>query len=42
LDEVETREQSDLSMMPEGMLDNLTLLQVRDLIAYLQAPRPVD
>jgi putative membrane-bound dehydrogenase-like protein len=43
--DVEERQQSALSMMPEGLLDKLTDAEVRDLIAYLagseQAPRAV-
>ncbi|HWB08031.1 MAG TPA: PVC-type heme-binding CxxCH protein [Pirellulales bacterium] len=34
-DEIETREQSNLSLMPEGLLDKLSETEVRDLIAYL-------
>jgi putative membrane-bound dehydrogenase-like protein len=43
-EDIEAREQSPVSMMPEGMLDKLTKEEVRDLIAYLagagQAPLP--
>jgi putative membrane-bound dehydrogenase-like protein len=34
-DEIDVRRQSNLSMMPEGMLDRLTNDEVRDLVAYL-------
>ncbi|MDZ4685454.1 MAG: PVC-type heme-binding CxxCH protein [Planctomycetaceae bacterium] len=44
--EIEERTLSPLSMMPEGMLQNLTTDQVRELFAYLmgpgQAPLPVE
>lgn len=39
--EIEDRETSTLSMMPEGMLQSLTLDQVRDLFAYLCGPKQV-
>ena len=40
-DEIDTRVQSRLSMMPEGVLDNMTIEQVRDLVAYLASPAQV-
>jgi putative heme-binding domain-containing protein len=40
-DEIETREKSAVSMMPEGLLDKLTTEEVRDLIAYLAGPNQV-
>jgi putative membrane-bound dehydrogenase-like protein len=43
-DEIESRTQSALSIMPEGVLDKLTPDEIRDLVAYLaskdQAPLP--
>lgn len=39
--EIETRKSSDLSMMPEGMLQNLTNEQIRNLLAYLMGPDQV-
>ena len=39
--EVDYRELSQLSMMPEGLLDQLKPDQVRDLIAYLGSPSQV-
>lgn len=33
--EIDSRRSSNLSMMPEGMLDRLTADEVRDLVAYL-------
>ena len=36
--EIEQRSTSPLSMMPEGMLQNLTSEQVRQLLAYLMGP----
>jgi putative heme-binding domain-containing protein len=37
-DEVETVEATALSPMPDGMLENLSPEQVRDLVAYLMSP----
>jgi putative membrane-bound dehydrogenase-like protein len=43
-DDIESRAQSPLSMMPEGILEKLAAEEVRDLVAYLaskdQAPLP--
>jgi putative membrane-bound dehydrogenase-like protein len=43
-DEIESRKESPLSMMPEGLFDKLTPDEVRDLVAYLagkdQVPLP--
>jgi putative membrane-bound dehydrogenase-like protein len=36
--EIESRVQSKLSMMPDGMFDKLTNEEVRDLVAYLASP----
>jgi putative membrane-bound dehydrogenase-like protein len=36
--EIESRRQSNLSMMPEGILDRLTIEEIRDLVAYLASP----
>jgi putative heme-binding domain-containing protein len=36
--EIEDRSTSPLSMMPEGMLQNLAPDQVRELFAYLMGP----
>lgn len=38
VEEIEEREQSDISMMPQNLLAQLTELQLRDLIAYLGTP----
>ncbi|MFO0906225.1 MAG: PVC-type heme-binding CxxCH protein [Pirellulales bacterium] len=40
--EIASRRTSPASMMPEGLLDKLSLAQVRDLIAYLSGPGQVD
>jgi len=40
-DEIETRVQSKLSMMPEGILDKLNEQEVRDLVAYLRGREQV-
>jgi putative heme-binding domain-containing protein len=40
-DEIEARELSPVSMMPEGLLDKLTREEIRDLIAYLAGPNQV-
>ncbi len=42
LDAIETRKTSNVSMMPEGILDGLTAEQRRVLIAYLQSPHGVE
>ena len=46
LAEVDVREKSPLSIMPEGLLTNLSAEEVRDLVAYLsgtqQVPLPAD
>ncbi|MFL5245345.1 MAG: PVC-type heme-binding CxxCH protein [Gemmataceae bacterium] len=36
--EIESRTQSPVSMMPEGLLDKLTKEEVRDLVSYLASP----
>jgi putative membrane-bound dehydrogenase-like protein len=40
-DEIESRERSPVSMMPEGLLDKLSKEEVRDLIAYLEGANQV-
>jgi putative heme-binding domain-containing protein len=40
-DEIEERERSPVSMMPEGILNDLTPDEIRDLIAYLASPTQV-
>jgi putative membrane-bound dehydrogenase-like protein len=40
-DEIESRTASSVSMMPEGLLDQLTREEVRDLVAYLAGPGQV-
>lgn len=39
--EISSRRKSELSLMPEGLLDTLQPQEVIDLIAYLQSPRQV-
>ncbi len=39
--EIERRTQSTVSMMPDGLLQNLTSDQIRDLIGYLSSPDQV-
>ena len=39
--EIQDRQQSPQSMMPEGLLQGLKAAEVRDLIAYLGSPAPV-
>jgi putative heme-binding domain-containing protein len=41
LAEIETRDNSPLSMMPDGMLNELSTEQVRNLVAYLASPTQV-
>ncbi|MFM7741825.1 MAG: hypothetical protein ACKO9H_20720, partial [Planctomycetota bacterium] len=38
LDEIEDRKLSDLSLMPNGLLDPLKQEEIRDLVAYLASP----
>jgi len=38
--EIESRRQSNLSMMPEGMMERMTNEEVRDLVGYLASPAP--
>ena len=40
--EIASRNRSHLSVMPEGLMNDLSFEQLRDLIAYLQAPRQVE
>jgi putative heme-binding domain-containing protein len=40
-DEIEASEPSDISMMPDGLLDALSEMDVRDLVGYLASPRQV-
>ena len=35
--EIDQREQSSLSMMPEGLAEKMTFAELRDLVAYLRA-----
>ena len=37
-----SRNQIETSMMPEGLLDNLTKDEVRDMIRYLRTIKPID
>ena len=41
LSEIEARKLSELSMMPEKLLDQFNRNQIQDLVAYLQSPRQV-
>ena len=41
VNEIDTRKLSDLSLMPDGMLQKLSDAQVRDLIGYLSISRPL-
>jgi putative heme-binding domain-containing protein len=40
--EIDRMKQSDLSMMPEGLISGMTEEQVADLIAYLRTTTPVE
>ena len=40
--EIEERIQTDVSMMPEGLFDQLTPEQLQDLVAYLASPTQVS
>jgi hypothetical protein len=39
--DVEAIRDSELSFMPEGLIDTLTEKEVRDLIAYMMSPQQV-
>src|SRR5262249_42042245 len=39
--EIDERQKSPVSMMPEGLLDKLSNEEVRDLVAYLAGPGQV-
>jgi putative heme-binding domain-containing protein len=39
--EIESRKESPLSMMPEGLFDRLAADEIRDLVAYLASPQQV-
>lgn len=39
--EIEDSRVTTTSLMPDGLLQNLSLEQIRDLVAYLQSPEPV-
>jgi putative membrane-bound dehydrogenase-like protein len=39
--DIESRKESGLSMMPEGLLDRLTAEELRDLVGYLGSPAQV-
>ena len=40
-DDVKSRKQSDLSLMPDGLLEALSDEQIRDLFGYLMSPKQV-
>lgn len=40
--DIEARKPSDISMMPEGLLQNLTPGQRQDLLSYLRSPAQVE
>jgi putative heme-binding domain-containing protein len=40
--DIDTRVLSSLSLMPENQLDQLSLEEARDLIAYLMSPKQVS
>jgi putative heme-binding domain-containing protein len=41
-DDIESRRQTNTSMMPEGIFDKLTNEEIRDLVAYLASPKQVE
>jgi putative membrane-bound dehydrogenase-like protein len=41
-DEIEARVQSKMSMMPEGILEQMPIDEVRALVAYLGRPTPIE
>lgn len=40
-DEIEVRQTTDSSMMPDGLLATLSSQEIRDLVAYLRSPAQV-
>ncbi len=42
ISEVEAIRESEQSAMPDGLLQNLSVEEVRDLIGYLQTPIPLE
>jgi uncharacterized protein YjgD (DUF1641 family) len=41
-EDVDSQKPSNLSIMPDGLLDSLSDPEIRDLIGYLASPRPLD
>jgi len=41
-DQIEARTSSNVSMMPEGLLDRLSEVEMRDLVAYLKTREPLQ
>ena len=41
IEEIEARKESNLSMMPEGLLDRMLPGEIQDLVAYLASPQQV-
>ncbi len=41
-EEIDSRQQTRLSLMPEGLLEKLTKDEIRDLVAYLASPEQVS
>ncbi len=39
---IESIRETDLSPMPDGLFDNLTFAQIRDLVAYLRQPSQIE
>ena len=39
--DIEERQQQPISMMPEGLLNRLSIQEVRDLVKYLASPEQV-
>jgi putative heme-binding domain-containing protein len=39
--DIESRQQTEKSLMPEGLLDQLSISEIRDLIGYLSSPQQV-
>ncbi|MFT3882578.1 MAG: c-type cytochrome [Gemmatales bacterium] len=40
--DIESQQQTNKSLMPEGLLDQLTINEIRDLIGYLCSPQQVE
>ena len=40
--DIEEQQQTSKSLMPEGLLDSLSLEEIRDLFGYLSSPKQIS